>query len=225
MTTYKKIGGPGGPPIASSADRSREGPRLERFRAKWIPVRVKKTRQNKNLEPGSDSIRTEKALAGGALVFEDRAEQFPALAVELHHLQLLVDAIVVRRGVGDDARQVQVELDVLEAGRLLHDVLAGQIVAARLQHMDQQLRGGVAIGVEARILVAIRIILGHELKVLLHARIVLPGRIERVLAVVDADHALGGFQPRRLHDRADRGGVDVEDVYRLPAELVDLLDR
>ena len=34
---------------------------LERFRAKWTPVRVKKTRQNKNLEPGSDSIRTEKA--------------------------------------------------------------------------------------------------------------------------------------------------------------------
>ena len=36
---------------------------LERFRAKWTPVRVQKTRQNKNLEPGSDSIRTEKALA------------------------------------------------------------------------------------------------------------------------------------------------------------------
>jgi hypothetical protein len=35
---------------------------LERFRAKWIPVRVKKTRQNKMLEPGSDSIRTDKAL-------------------------------------------------------------------------------------------------------------------------------------------------------------------
>jgi hypothetical protein len=31
--------------------------RLERFRAKWIPVRVKKTRQNK--KPGSDSIRTD----------------------------------------------------------------------------------------------------------------------------------------------------------------------
>ncbi len=38
---------------------------LERFRAKWIPVRVKKTRQNKNLEPGSNSIRTGKALACG----------------------------------------------------------------------------------------------------------------------------------------------------------------
>src|ERR1700761_2699947 len=36
---------------------------LERFRAKWVPVRVKKTRQNKNLEPGSDSIRTGNALA------------------------------------------------------------------------------------------------------------------------------------------------------------------
>src|SRR6202020_261614 len=41
---------------------------LERFRAKacpglvpgWIPVHVKKTRQNKNLEPRSDSIGTEK---------------------------------------------------------------------------------------------------------------------------------------------------------------------
>jgi hypothetical protein len=31
---------------------------LERFRAKWVPVRVKKTHQNKNLAPGSDSIRT-----------------------------------------------------------------------------------------------------------------------------------------------------------------------
>ena len=38
-------------------------PVLERFRAKWIPVRVKKARQNKNLEPRSDSIGTEKALA------------------------------------------------------------------------------------------------------------------------------------------------------------------
>jgi hypothetical protein len=37
----------------------------ERFRAKWEPVRVKKTRQNKRLEPGSDPIRTEKALGPG----------------------------------------------------------------------------------------------------------------------------------------------------------------
>jgi hypothetical protein len=42
--------------------RSAAGYCLERFRAKWMPVRVKKTRQNKNLEPRSDSIGTEKAL-------------------------------------------------------------------------------------------------------------------------------------------------------------------
>jgi hypothetical protein len=44
---------------------------LERFPAKacpaldagWIPVRVKKTRQNKEKEPRSDSTGTEKALA------------------------------------------------------------------------------------------------------------------------------------------------------------------
>ena len=41
--------------------RSRSAEPLERFRAKWIPVRVKKTHQNNTLEPGSDSIRTDKA--------------------------------------------------------------------------------------------------------------------------------------------------------------------
>src|SRR5712692_1976900 len=36
---------------------------LERFPAKWIPVRVKKTRQNKKESLRSDSIGTEKALS------------------------------------------------------------------------------------------------------------------------------------------------------------------
>jgi hypothetical protein len=36
--------------------------RLERFQAKWKPVRVKKTRQIKNLGPRFDSIETQKAL-------------------------------------------------------------------------------------------------------------------------------------------------------------------
>jgi hypothetical protein len=31
----------------------------------WTPVRVKKTRENKNLEPGSDTIRTGLYAAGG----------------------------------------------------------------------------------------------------------------------------------------------------------------
>src|SRR5882672_12041695 len=41
---------------------------LERFRAKWVPVCVKKTRQIKNLEPRFDSIETGKALGIAAAV-------------------------------------------------------------------------------------------------------------------------------------------------------------
>jgi hypothetical protein len=56
----------GGDPIANI--KLLEGPakNLERFQAKWRPVRVKKTRQIKNLEPRFDSIETEKALASDA---------------------------------------------------------------------------------------------------------------------------------------------------------------
>jgi hypothetical protein len=35
---------------------------LERFQAKWAPVRVKKTRQNKKIERDSESIQTESDL-------------------------------------------------------------------------------------------------------------------------------------------------------------------
>jgi hypothetical protein len=41
---------------------NRRSKQLKRFQAKWTPVRIKKTRQNKNLEPRFDSIETEKAL-------------------------------------------------------------------------------------------------------------------------------------------------------------------
>jgi hypothetical protein len=42
--------------------------RLERFPAKWIPVRVKKTRQNKKESLRSDSIGTEKALGNAQVI-------------------------------------------------------------------------------------------------------------------------------------------------------------
>jgi DNA-binding CsgD family transcriptional regulator len=48
--------------MVSGAVSNQERRGLERFPAKWTPVRVKKTRQNKNLEPRSDSIGTEEAL-------------------------------------------------------------------------------------------------------------------------------------------------------------------
>jgi hypothetical protein len=53
---------------------------MERFQAKWRPVRVKKTRQINNLEPRFDSIEAEKALEtgdpAGALVSSFQAPAF-----------------------------------------------------------------------------------------------------------------------------------------------------
>ena len=103
---------------------------------------------------------------------DDRPEGLPVLAVELHHLQLLVDAVVGRRGRDRNSRQQQIELDIVQAGGLLQHVLAGQLVAALLEHLNQQLRGDVAVDIEVRCLVAVGIIFLHEVEVALHAGIV-----------------------------------------------------
>jgi hypothetical protein len=50
---------------------------LERFQAKWKPVRVKKTRQIKNLEPRFDFIETESALGGS------RCNETPGLRISM----------------------------------------------------------------------------------------------------------------------------------------------
>jgi hypothetical protein len=49
---------------------------LERFRAKWIPARVKKTRQIRNLEPRFDFIETEKALDFISAIFVEMKSAF-----------------------------------------------------------------------------------------------------------------------------------------------------
>src|SRR5216684_1193430 len=62
---------PFGPVIGATFTPSRDAALRERFQAKacpgldpgWKPVRVKKTRQIKKLEPRFDSIETEEALA------------------------------------------------------------------------------------------------------------------------------------------------------------------
>src|SRR4051794_6327126 len=66
------------------------------------------------------------------------AHQLPALAVELLELHLLDREEIGRAGIDLDARQQHRHFEVLEVGRLLHDVLARQIVAALLQHLGQR---------------------------------------------------------------------------------------
>ena len=48
-----------------------------------------------------------------------------------------------------------------------------------------------------RRLVAVRMVRRHEVEIFLRDGVVLPARIERILAVVDADHALGWFESCR----------------------------
>src|SRR6478609_8183461 len=47
-----------GPMLPQGAGGWIAGSSSKRFRVKWVPVRVKKTRQNENLEPGTNLIRT-----------------------------------------------------------------------------------------------------------------------------------------------------------------------
>jgi len=55
------------PALPTLADVTRAAERLERFQAKWKPVRRPETRQIIDLEPRSDSVRNGSALAGFAV--------------------------------------------------------------------------------------------------------------------------------------------------------------
>src|SRR5438094_6949748 len=66
---------------------------LKRFQAKWIPVRVKKTRQNKRIEPRSDSIGTEKALGAVQTGQPCNPEKKPRPGFDPGRVSLSVEAL------------------------------------------------------------------------------------------------------------------------------------
>ena len=90
------------------------------------------------------------------------SEQFTVFTVESRHLHLLDREIVGRACVDLDARQQQPRFEVLEVSGLSHDVLAGEFVAALLEHLNQRLRCQVAIDTERARLVSLGKILVHE---------------------------------------------------------------
>jgi hypothetical protein len=67
---------------------------------------------------------------------EDRSEQLPVLAAEFHHLHLLDRIEIRRRGLDADSRDIGVNLEIHVRDHL-QDILAREIVAAALQHLDQ----------------------------------------------------------------------------------------
>src|SRR3984957_12107161 len=94
--------------------------------------------------PPDRSGRTRDASAAD-VAGDDLAEQIPFLALEFLQLELGDRGEVGGAGVNLDARQQAAELQIPHTGRLLHDVLAREIVAAVLQHVHEALRDGVAV--------------------------------------------------------------------------------
>ena len=156
---------------------------------------------------------------------QDRTEWNVALAVEAPHLGLLDRREIGRAGIDRDAGQQHRQFEIVQAGRLLHHVLAGQLVAALLQHLDGRRGNRLAVDVLLIDLVATRIILVHERDPRFVARIGLPLGVGRVLEGIVADDTLGVFEAGRLQRRADRRGDAVQNVQRLPSDFGHLSDR
>ena len=90
------------------------------------------------LRPGNDgpSANSVAACAVG-LSRPPLLHIIPAGAVEALQLHVGHHAIIRRRGVDTAVRQQQAEVEIPQVRRLLHDVLAGEIVAALLQYLFQ----------------------------------------------------------------------------------------
>src|SRR5439155_26293547 len=73
----------------------------------------------------------------GDVAADDLAEQFPLLALEELHLELGNRREIGRAGVDLDAWQQRVRREVLQVRGLLHEIGAGEIVAAHFQNLGQ----------------------------------------------------------------------------------------
>src|SRR3954466_4364063 len=121
------------------------GGRLKRFPAKWRPVRVKKTRQTKNLEPRSDLIGTEMALGARRCILG--GDQFVnAIGEILQHEILLGRGLAVVDLLGpfferhlDPERLVDGKGDVEEVQAVDSQIVDG--VALRLDRVARNVAG------------------------------------------------------------------------------------
>src|SRR5712671_2895120 len=84
------------------------------------------------------------ALAPDVAV-DDVTEALPGLALESLKLNRGDRGKVSGAGIDLDARKQKAELQISDAGRLLHDVRSREVVAAGLQHMHHALRDGVTV--------------------------------------------------------------------------------
>src|SRR6476659_6894629 len=69
------------------------------------------------------------------LVTDEVAEGLPRPAIETHQAHLLQRTKIRRAGVDGDTRQQHRQREIVNVGRLAHDVLAAEVIAALLQDM------------------------------------------------------------------------------------------
>ena len=101
--------------------------------ARALPVRLPRpSRRGLALRLGADIV----------------AEHLPTVALQGDQPDLLDRPVADVRRVDPDAGQQHLEVHVLQTFRLLHDVRRCEVVAALLQHMDQELNAGVTGGDE-----------------------------------------------------------------------------
>src|SRR5450631_4774785 len=91
------------------------------------------------LHPGHVRERSASDVAA-----DDVTEQLPPFALETLQLQLADRGKICRAGVDHHAGQKNFGAEILQVGCLFHDVLAGEIVTALLQHLYQGLGNAVS---------------------------------------------------------------------------------
>jgi len=108
--------------------------------------------------------------------------------------------------------------------RLPQDILASEIIAASLQHLNQRLGSRVAHNRKVVGLVAARIVLIHEGGSFLEAWVTVPGWIGGIFGIAGGENAPGISESGGPEHRPDRARYVVHEVQRLPADLSHLLD-
>jgi hypothetical protein len=112
----------------------------------------------------------------------------------------------------------------MDPGRLLHNVFAAEVVAARLEHGDHGLRRTITVNGSGIGDVGRAVILVHPRQPILVFRRVLPLRIGGVFKEAGRDDADAFLGSGRLHHRPDRVRYVGEEVRRLRPDVIDLTD-
>src|SRR6476661_813743 len=150
---------------------------------------------------------------------EHFAELLPIRAAPALQLQLRPDHVAGRAGIDRDARHRGRKHEILQVFGLLDDILAGKVIAALLEDLleDQAL---LIAGQIVRISdVRPRQILVEESAIGLHARVVTPFRIGRILVEGSNDHPNGLIEAGRLERCRYRTRWKIDDQHRLPSDL------